>query len=127
MYITDLDKIRKSFKYRCCGKFCKDGRTVHLHEKTCKSTKYILSGGFYNKQEDIFTRNLKLYKKSLKHTARANYNIDCLKEFSLNETDTYYPYEIAFDFESRMEKLSVLDETKPLKFTIKNKSPLVFL
>ena len=121
MYITDLEQIRKSFKCRCCSKFFKDATQVHRHEKNCKSTNYILNGGFYNAQENIFTRIFKEYKKSLRHTARGNYKIDYLKEFGLNESDLYYPNEIAFDFEARMEQVPVLDgRDAQLKFTNKH-------
>ena len=47
MYITDLDHIRHSFKCRNCGKFCKNMKAVKAHEPNCKTTNYILNGGFY--------------------------------------------------------------------------------
>jgi hypothetical protein len=66
MYITDLDHIRHSFKCRNCGKFCKNMKAVKAHETNCKITSYVLNGGFYNAQENIFTTIFKKYKKSLK-------------------------------------------------------------
>ena len=54
MYITDLNYIRKAFKCRNCGKFCKNMKAVKAHEQNCKITSYVLNGGFFNAQENVF-------------------------------------------------------------------------
>ena len=72
-------------------------KAVKAHEQNCKITSYVLDGGFYNAQENIFNTIFKKYKKSLKNTKKANYKINYLEEFKLNEKDLYYPYEIVYD------------------------------
>ena len=115
MFITNLDHIRHSFKCRNCGKFCKNMKAVKAHEPNCKTTNYILKGGFYNGQENIFEQIFKQYKKSLNQTNK--HKIDYLETFKLTEKDLYYPNEIVYDFEARMQKLEVLDNNKQLKIT----------
>ena len=66
MFVTNLDHIRHSFKCRNCGKYCKNMKAVKAHEPNRKITSYILNGGFYDAQENIFTTIFKTYKKSLK-------------------------------------------------------------
>ncbi len=66
MYITDLNHIIHSFKCRNCGKFCKNMKAVKAHETNRKITSYVLNGGFYNAQENIFTTIFKKYKNHVK-------------------------------------------------------------
>ena len=115
MYITNLDNIRHTFKCRNCGKFCKNMKAVKAHEPNCKTTTYILNGGFYNAQKNIFDEVFKKYKKSLNLTNKKKINY--LEEFKLTENDLYYPFEIVYDFEARMKKIKVLDDSKQLKIT----------
>ena len=42
MYITDLNYIRKAFKCRNCGKFCKNMKAVKAHEQNCKNNKLYI-------------------------------------------------------------------------------------
>jgi len=46
--------------------------------------------------------------------------INYLEEFKLTEKDLYYPYEIVYDFESRMQELKIIDDSKQLKITNKH-------
>ena len=66
MYITDLNHIRKAFKCRNCSKFCKNMKAVKAHEQNWKITSYVLNGGFFNAQENVFNTNFKQYKKIIK-------------------------------------------------------------
>jgi hypothetical protein len=91
-------------------------KAVKAHKPNCKITSYVLNGGFYNAQENVFTTIFKKYKKSLKNTKKENYKINYLEEFKLIEKDLYYPYEIVYDFEARMNKLEYNDD-KQLKIT----------
>ena len=80
-----------------------------------QTANHILKGGFYNGQKNIFEQIFKQYKKSLNQTNK--HKIDYLETFKLTEKDLYYPYEIVYDFEARMQKLEVLDDKKQLKIT----------
>ena len=119
MYITDIDHIRHSFKCRNCGKFCKNMKAVKAHEANCKDiTSYVLNGGYFNAQKNIFDEIFKAYKKSLNLNNKRKINY--LEEFKLTEKDLYYPYEIVYDFESRMQELKIIDDSKQLKITNKH-------
>ena len=91
MYITDLNHIRKSFRCHFCPKCFNNIKAVKAHEPDSKTTSYVLVGGFYNAQENRFNTIFKKYKKSLKNSKRANYKINYLEEFKLDEKDSYYP------------------------------------
>jgi hypothetical protein len=109
MNIKDLNYIRHSFQYRCCGKSCKNMKAVKAHEPNCKITSFVLNGGFYDAQENVFTTILKSIK-SFKNTKKESYKINYLDEFKLTEKDLYYPYEIVYDFEARTNKLEYDDD-----------------
>ena len=56
MYITDNDHN--------CGKYCKNMKAVKSHESNCKEiTSYVLNGGYFNAQKNIFDEIFKAYKK----------------------------------------------------------------
>ena len=115
MYITNIDHIRHSFRYRNCGKFCKNMKAVKAHEPNCKPTNYILNGGYFNVQENIFDQIFKAYKKSLNLNNKRKINY--LEEFQLTEKDLYYPYEIVYDFES----IKITNQHIPVSVSINSK------
>ncbi len=67
MYIKDFNHIRKSFECRFCTKNCKNMNAIKAYEPYCEKTvRYVLNGGFYNAQENIFNTIFEKYKKSFK-------------------------------------------------------------
>jgi hypothetical protein len=99
---------------------------VKAHEPNRKITSYGLNGDFYNAQEMyslLFLENIEIPWNPKKESYKTW--IKYLEEFKLAEKDSYYPYEIVYDFEARMNKLEYKDD-KQLKIK-RNISPSVCL